>query len=62
MQKKWILGLGAVVLAFSSLFGIVACDDNNDSSTRATDTPSAGTTPSDTTPAADTTATTEATP
>ena len=61
MQKKnLLLGLGAAVLALSSLFGVVACDDDEDSTT-ATDTPSADTTPAgDTPPAGDTTP--EATP
>ena len=70
MQKKnMLLGLGAAVVAFSTLFGVVACkDDKNDGGT-ATDTPAAGTpsdgatdTPASDTPAADTTSTTEATP
>jgi hypothetical protein len=58
MQKKnLLLGLGAVLVAFSTLFGVVACDDDEDGTT-ATDTPSADTTPADDTPEAEATATT----
>lgn len=58
MQKKnLLLGLGAVLVAFSTLFGVVACDDDEDGTT-ATDTPSGDTTPPGDTPAADATATT----
>jgi hypothetical protein len=48
MQKKNLfLGLGAIVLATSTLFGVVACDDDEDDGGTATDTPAADTTPSD---------------
>jgi hypothetical protein len=40
MQRKLILGIGAGLIALSSLFGAIACDDDEDDGT-ATDTPSA---------------------
>jgi hypothetical protein len=30
MRKNWILGIGAGMLVLSSLFGAIACDDDED--------------------------------
>ncbi|MEX1255651.1 MAG: hypothetical protein WEE64_15045 [Dehalococcoidia bacterium] len=59
MQKKnLLLGLGAAVVAFSTLFGVVACDDDEDDGTGATDEPTADDTqPTDSGDAAEPTAT-----
>ncbi len=51
-KNKMVLGLGAMLIAVSSLVGFVACGDDDNDGGAATSTPSAGDT---STPAGDTT-------